>query len=220
LCLNRKFCYNDYNDPNTHIILCNSFIKKYDFYGISSSVLTSRSTGILFIFAATGKLLSQSKLKRTVHALPLSFLPVNGVAVITKALPWIELLLGTLLIMGAFLPYTAWVSITLLCVFSLVAILAVMKGANIPCSCFGGTSDEILSLKTVARNLIFIILVLPLTVPGRAYPSSMDEFLRSGFSRPNADQFLMLLFITAVIIGLSFLVSIARITISEGNPND
>jgi len=182
--------------------------------------LLGRLTGILFIFAGTGKLLSLGKLEQTMHALPVSFLPGNAIDVITKALPWIEFLLGTLLILGAFLPYTAWISIILLFVFNLVAILAVVKGVNIPCSCFGGNSDEILSLQTIARNFVFVILVLPLVVPGRTSPLSVDKYLHDGFSSPTADQIFMLIFITAIIIGLSFLISIARITIAEGNSDD
>jgi hypothetical protein len=183
-------------------------------------LLLARSIGVIFVFAGVSKLVYQNRFQQTVRALPLPFLNSNGVAALTKTIPWIELSLGAFIIMGAFLPYTAWISIALLWLFSLVALFSVKRGVEIPCSCFGGGSGEVLSIKTIIRNVLIVMVSLPLTMSDRIYPFSIDKYLHSGFNSAYTEELFLVIFIAAIIVGLSFLVAVAKITFAGGNLHD
>jgi len=77
-------------------------------------------------------------------------LPMWAVRVVARTLPWVELLLGILLITGFWLRASATaVSLMLLVFFSLI-VRAWAKGMEISCGCFG--PGEAISWKTMLRD--------------------------------------------------------------------
>jgi uncharacterized membrane protein YphA (DoxX/SURF4 family) len=77
-------------------------------------------------------------------------LPMWAVRVVARTLPWVELLLGLLLITGFWLRISATaVSLMLLVFFSLI-VRAWAKGMEISCGCFG--PGETISWKTMLRD--------------------------------------------------------------------
>ena len=65
-------------------------------------------------------------------------LPLGLVGPIAGALPLVELMLGTLLLVGVFTRWAALASVALLAVLMLAVVQAWVRGLSIDCGCFGG----------------------------------------------------------------------------------
>lgn len=140
-------------------------------------LLIARGTGALFIFSGISKLIARATFRQTLNGL--SFLPSRSIAPTAMILPWLEIGIGSLLILGVLTRYITWGALALLIAFSLVAVGAVLRGVAVPCACFGEFSAHPLSWRTVARNALFAMLLLPLTFTVRSSPWSWDA-IRSG----------------------------------------
>ncbi len=174
--------------------------------------LFARGTGVIYIFAGVSKIFSRHMFLSTVQTLP--FLSNSSALLIAKTLPWLELLLGIFLVTGAFTQYIAWISLTLLAIFSLIAIIAVAKKIDIPCSCFGATSKEPLSLKTVLRNALLILLTLPFITLKQSPPLSLDVLLDNP-ANINGEDLALTILLPVSTVGLAVLILNAYRTLTE-----
>jgi uncharacterized membrane protein YphA (DoxX/SURF4 family) len=77
-------------------------------------------------------------------------LPEWGVLAVARTLPWLELLLGLLLLAGPWLRWTALAASLQLLFFFSVMLLSYSKGMGIDCGCFG--VGEALGPWTLARD--------------------------------------------------------------------
>src|ERR1017187_3807728 len=64
-------------------------------------------------------------------------LPDAAVTLVARTLPWVELLLGVLLVIGLKLRYVGSLATTLLVVFFSVMVLLYLRGFQGECGCFG-----------------------------------------------------------------------------------
>jgi Methylamine utilisation protein MauE len=111
---------------------------------------------IVFLASATAKLLALPTFRFGLQLLPL--MPAPLAAVVSLAVPIAELLLAIFLLLNhAWAKYTA---IGMLLVFSGAAGVAVGMGRQVPCGCFGQLDGQALSLRTVVRNGLLILLVV------------------------------------------------------------
>ncbi|MGH2619928.1 MAG: MauE/DoxX family redox-associated membrane protein [Anaerolineales bacterium] len=172
--------------------------------------IVARATGFVYIFAAVSKLGSPRSFILTIRAL--TPLPARGVQLIAGAVPATEIVVGVLFLVGALSKYVAWVSVSLLMVFSLVALVAVIRGDEIPCSCFGQSSEETFSSRTIARNLVLTFLTMPLILRNTPTPFSLDLTLATG---RDLGEITFLTVLTLVAIGISTLISAARRTLAQ-----
>ena len=81
-------------------------------------------------------------------------------AAAVPAVPWIELVLGALLVAGVARPAVALVAATMLVVFTGVLVLRLAEGRRVPCACFGSRPDRPIGVGSVVRNLVLIALAL------------------------------------------------------------
>src|SRR5579883_1937727 len=102
--------------------------------GMTFLLLLARSVGALFVFSGVNKLMSQPSFLTSLQALP--FLPLWGARLIVAVLPWLEVVIGSLLVMGFLVSYATLASFTLLLAFSFVAVIAEVCGLDVPCACF------------------------------------------------------------------------------------
>lgn len=107
------------------------------------------------LLAAVFLLAAYSKLKQSYLIFALSIdayqiLPEWAVLWTARTLPWFELALGVLLIIGWQLRWTSIASAGLLAVFLAILIYSYNRGAAIDCACFG--VGEPLSAKTLVRD--------------------------------------------------------------------
>jgi uncharacterized membrane protein YphA (DoxX/SURF4 family) len=74
------------------------------------------------------------------------------------ALPWLELVLGGLLVAQVGGRWTSLVAMVLLAAFTVVVAIHVVRHDDVPCACFGSRSAAPVSGRTIVRNLAFVAL--------------------------------------------------------------
>lgn len=111
--------------------------------------------GLILLAASVDKILHPAAFARAVHNY--QFLPdllVNAVALV---LPWLEAVLGCLLLAGVLLPGAVLVSTVLLAVFTGALGYNLARGLNVSCGCFSASvGSDPATLWTLARDLLFL----------------------------------------------------------------
>jgi uncharacterized membrane protein YphA (DoxX/SURF4 family) len=79
--------------------------------------------------------------------------------VVARVLPWVELVIGGLLVAGFFVRPASVAAAILLSCFTGALILALNRGAGIGCGCFGCSSAPI-SCWTIGRDIILILMAI------------------------------------------------------------
>jgi len=115
----------------------------------------------VFLYAAYAKLRQPAMLfALTIDSYQL--LPVWAVSLVAHTLPWSELGLGLLLLLGWPLRPVATLASLILLVFFGVMVRAYAKGLEIDCGCFG--PGEQLGVKTLLRDGSLLALSLAVTI--------------------------------------------------------
>lgn len=130
--------------------------------------------GLVFLYAAYTKLhpapgdhwsVASLKVSLTLFALAVDsyqLLPSWAVLLVAHTVPFLELALGLLLLIGWRLRYVAALSSVLLLVFFGVMLRTYHAGLQINCGCFG--PGEQLSGKTLVRDGLLLALALAITL--------------------------------------------------------
>lgn len=115
--------------------------------------------GAVFVYAAYTKL-RQPWLLFALSIDSYQLLPEWGVLSLARTLPWLELILGLLLIAGFWIRYTSVVAAAILGLFFSVMVVGYARGGGIDCGCFG--VGEALSAKTLVRDGLLLAAALTL----------------------------------------------------------
>lgn len=110
--------------------------------------------GLVFIVASYDKLLNPQQFARDIsnyHLIPFGL--ENFVAII---LPWIELFIGTSLIIGIMVEGSAIATGVLLIMFNFLVFQAMVRGFNIECGC-GLKEGEIVGVQKLIENFTLLI---------------------------------------------------------------
>lgn len=129
--------------------------------------------GGILIYASTGKVLHAGD-----FAIALSnyrLLPSSLILFGSLLIPWLELVLGVLLIAGIWRSTVSFMAAVLFFVFTIAVAQALVRGIDISCGCFDltGTEEKIGSL-TLLRNLTLFLLSLSL-MTGPRQPEAARE---------------------------------------------
>ena len=117
--------------------------------------------GAVFVYAAYTKLRDPW----AVFAMSIDsykLLPEWGVIAVARTLPWFEMLLGVVLIIGIALRYTSIAGAALLGFFFVLMAISYARGLQIDCGCFG--PGEALGPKTLVRDGTLVMLAIVLAV--------------------------------------------------------
>ena len=132
-------------------------------------VLGRVSLGAIFLYAAFAKLYFDGAWPlRDYHfffAMAIDsykMLPLSIVEWMARILPWFELLLGALLIVGIGLRWAGSITTALLLVFIGAMTRAKILGLEINCGCFG--NNEKLGTATLIRDSSLLVLALAVTI--------------------------------------------------------
>lgn len=139
--------------------------------------------GGVFLYAAYSKLRQPSML----FALSIDsyqLLAPWAVVAVARTLPWLELAVGLMLIVGYQLRYVAAVASTLLLVFFGVMVRSYFKGLGIDCGCFG--IGEALGPKTLLRDGLLVAVSLALTVAAFLSPRT-PQMAKAAKAQEGAD---------------------------------
>jgi uncharacterized membrane protein YphA (DoxX/SURF4 family) len=113
----------------------------------------------VFLYAAWTKL-RQPWLMFALSIDAYQLLPEWAVLTTARVLPWLELAIGVLLLIGVWLRYISILAAAILGVFFAIMLLSFGKGMGIDCGCFG--VGEPLTAKTLARDGLLLAAAITL----------------------------------------------------------
>ena len=79
-------------------------------------------------------------------------------APIAVVVPFIEVVVGALLVSQLALRQVALVAVALLVAFTVVLVVRLLQGRRPPCACFGAWTTKPIGWGDVARNVAFLVL--------------------------------------------------------------
>ncbi|MCL5037771.1 MAG: DoxX family membrane protein [Chloroflexi bacterium] len=125
--------------------------------------------GVIFVFASYSKIMNPIHFKAVVAEYQI--LPDSIVPLVAIILPWVEFLCGSMLILNIYTQSNALIVLVVLCAFTFGIVNNFMRGLIHDCGCFeflGGWFGikEDISFVQIIRDLIFILLVLPILFYG------------------------------------------------------
>lgn len=99
-------------------------------------------------------------------------LPDALINIVAMVLPWVEIMVGAMLIFGLWLPGAVLMYNGLMAVFLGAIIYAAARGLNIQCGCFSTDAADAIDVKTIIRDsalfigslyLLFVVFVKKIT---------------------------------------------------------
>ena len=112
--------------------------------------------GLLFLLAALAKIVEPASLAREVHNFHL--VPFWSEHLVAMTLPWVELVAGLALVLGIRPRAGAWVAGVLLLAFTCGVALAMARGLNFACGCFGTADGTRIGWTKLGENLGMLAL--------------------------------------------------------------
>ncbi|MCO6472839.1 MAG: DoxX family membrane protein [Melioribacteraceae bacterium] len=85
-------------------------------------------------------------------------LPIELVNFFAIIIPWIEIITGILLLFGFFVKENSFILTFLLGVFTIMVFIAMIRGLNIECGCFGTKGGQKVGLLKIFENLIYLVI--------------------------------------------------------------
>lgn len=118
--------------------------------------------GAIFIFASYGKLFSPADFAKAI--LRYEFLPIYFVNLLAIIMPWLEFIVGLMLIFGIFKKASSMLAGISLVVFLIALISAYARGLDISCGCF--SLEETSSKGDIIYRIIqdFIMLIAAIVI--------------------------------------------------------
>jgi uncharacterized membrane protein YphA (DoxX/SURF4 family) len=108
--------------------------------------------GLVMLAAALGKIGDPAAFATQIHHYRL--VPIEAENLLAILLPWVELLAGLSLVLGAHARSGAWLSAAMMAVFTLAVTTAVARGLDIECGCFGTSDATHVGGMKLAENLL------------------------------------------------------------------
>lgn len=141
-------------------------------------LLARLALGVVLLVAGALKIGNPLGAARAVQAYDV--LPFEMARYVGYALPWLEVMMGILLILGLFTRISAWVGTLLMFAFVIGISQAWARGLTIDCGCFGGggevTAAETKYGREILRDLGFALCGVWLIVRPRS-TYSLDRTL-------------------------------------------
>jgi uncharacterized membrane protein YphA (DoxX/SURF4 family) len=112
--------------------------------------------GAVFLWAGIGKAMSPHEFGLEIARYRM--VPQEAINLMAILLPWIEILAGVGLVVGAWARASALVCGALMVVFIVAIVSALRRGLDISCGCFGGGADSSkMSQATLWRDLVWLV---------------------------------------------------------------
>jgi len=118
--------------------------------------------GMVFLVAAADKVANAEAFARSIANYRL--LPVEVVNLVALVLPWLELLVGLMLVVGLRVRAAAVIASGLLLVFTVALVSALVRGLDIHCGCFSQTAAERIGWGRVIEDVLLLAAAVVLVV--------------------------------------------------------
>ena len=120
-------------------------------------VLTSRIVlGIVFIFAGAEKIAGPDSFAVAISNYRI--FPVFTLNIIAITLPWLEVVAGLLVIFGISIKENSAIIGTLMVAFTVMVFIALLRGLDIDCGCFGTFDAQKVGFQKILENVGLILL--------------------------------------------------------------
>lgn len=134
--------------------------------------------GLIFIWASIDKILHPAAFAEIIYAYQI--LPDSWISFTAIVLPWIELILGSLLILGFWLPGAVLLSNLLLATFLTALIFNMARGLDVDCGCFSTSGKSGGAMWSyLLRDLSFLVvsglLLVRIIFPGDRRPTGASQ---------------------------------------------
>lgn len=83
-------------------------------------------------------------------------MPAEAINLMAITLPWIEVVVGLLLVVGVWVKSSAWIVSLLLIMFLIAISQALARGLNIDCGCFGTLDARKIGLWALIQDLVML----------------------------------------------------------------
>ncbi|MFA8343337.1 MAG: MauE/DoxX family redox-associated membrane protein [Rhodothermaceae bacterium] len=118
--------------------------------------------GGFFIFSSIDKINDPESFASAIENY--RFFPVFVINLIAITLPWIELVTGLLLLLGVKVKENSFVINLLLVAFNFLIIIALIRGLDIDCGCYGSAYSQKAGLLKVFENFVLLFLGILLQI--------------------------------------------------------
>lgn len=122
------------------------------------------AVGVLLGWAALGKLGDLPSLARDIHNFRL--VPIAAENLVAAVLPWIELITALSLLLGIRARAGALVAVAAVLAFTAAVALALARGLNVECGCFGAASASRVGGVKLLQNLGLLVVAGIAFAPG------------------------------------------------------
>lgn len=110
--------------------------------------------GLVFEWSGVAKIASRDAWQ--VEGTPFATGSVLVNRIVRTTLPWLEVVLGGLLILRVATPVTGTVAVIVLVAFTVSVVRVLVSGQRPPCMCFGATRARPISWWSVVRNVALL----------------------------------------------------------------
>jgi putative oxidoreductase len=129
--------------------------------------------GILFIYSGVMKIIDTNFFVKSLENYKL--LPVEALNIFALIIPWLELIIGILLLLGIFVKEGALLGSIMMVIFIVAIIIALSRGLNIECGCFGTADASKIGLLKIIEDFFILSGFLWLTLMGSDYLAIIKE---------------------------------------------
>lgn len=120
--------------------------------------------GGLFIYSAITKIIDTDYFVKSLYNYRL--LPEVSLNFFALFIPWLELLIGCLLVLGIFVRESALIGSILMIIFIAAIGIAVARGLDIECGCFGTRDGSRVGVLRILEDLLILLGFIWVTVYG------------------------------------------------------
>ena len=120
------------------------------------------AVGAVFVIAGLAKIGDPEAFAAQVHNFRLT--PIVLENLVAMILPWVELVAGTALILGARSRAAAWICAALMIVMTVAVGQAAVRGLDFECGCFGKADSSTIGIKKLLENTGLTIVALVATL--------------------------------------------------------
>lgn len=128
--------------------------------------LTRLYLGVYFILSGLGKINNLEYFANSIENYRI--FPIVIINILAVTIPWIELISGSLLLLGIFVRENSIIIATLLFLFTLAVISAVIRNLNIDCGCSGTIDGQKVGFLKIIENVaLFIVSLVSIKFPSQ-----------------------------------------------------
>ena len=111
--------------------------------------------GVVFIFAGIEKIADPASFAVAISNYRI--LPYELINIPAIAIPWIEICSGILIIYGKWIKENSAIISALLLLFNLLIIIALIRGLDIECGCFGTLDAQKVGFMKLGENFLLLL---------------------------------------------------------------